>query len=79
MSDLRAEARSARKTQRAAHLAGSIERYLMLVAAALVLFLLLHLELVPGTSWRGWSYGVVICGLLLGILLIWISEHRRTA
>ena len=79
MSESREEQRNATRAKRAAHVAGSIERYLLLAAVGFIAFMVLHLGYVPGVEWSGWSYGVIICAMLLGFLLIWISEHRRTA
>jgi hypothetical protein len=74
----RAEEREITRAQRAAHVSGRIEWYLLLAAVGFALFLALHLQLVPIVAWTGWSAAAVICALLFGILLIWVSEHRRT-
>jgi hypothetical protein len=79
MSESRQERRDAARAQRVAHLAGSINLYLLLATAGLVLFVVLHAGYVPGTEWHGWSYGVIVSAIMLGFLLIWISEHRRKA
>ena len=74
----RAEQREVTRAQRAAHISGRIEWYLLLAAVGFALFLALHLQLLPIVAWTGWSAAAVICALLFGILLIWVSEHRRT-
>ncbi|MGG5818394.1 hypothetical protein [Falsiroseomonas sp. HW251] len=79
MGDTREQERQAKRTQRAEHVSDRLVLYMLILAVGCALFSALHLELLPMAAWSGWGAAAAVCALLFGILLVWVSEHRRTA